>query len=200
MADSTYQRQPEEGDYTYQPLEDDQHSIRLLHVHPAVPADDFDAPLVCDLRTTKLSDNQRYAALSYTWGPPWPPVFDMPILLDSRLFYTTRNLIFALCSLRGFGRRIVWVDAICINQADPVEKSRQIPLLYPIFSGASRVYAHLREGGSEGRTAMQLMWVMVDTLRCVHPRKSDPNRSPGEPSRPHLECPFERTAKKRLNK
>ena len=150
MADYEYQRPPEEGDYTYQPLEE-KDSIRLLRVHPAKT---FDAPLVCDLRTTKLSDKQDYAALSYTWGPL---VFDRQMLLNGRPFYTTSNLSHALHLFRATGWQMIWVDAICINQADLVEKSRQILLLRPIFSQALCVFVCLGISGPDGHSAMQLM-------------------------------------------
>jgi hypothetical protein len=45
------------------------------------------------------------------------------------------NLYMALTYLRHeSGYRILWVDGICINQADPIERSQQV-------SGMKRVYA-----------------------------------------------------------
>lgn len=37
----------------------------------------------------------------------------------------------------------IWIDAVCINQADPIEKAAQISLMGDIYSNASLVIAWL---------------------------------------------------------
>ncbi|KAK5653705.1 hypothetical protein OQA88_8736 [Cercophora sp. LCS_1] len=44
--------------------------------------------------------------------------------------------------------RILWVDAICINQASAVEKASQIPQMGRIYQGATRVVVYLNDGGA----------------------------------------------------
>ena len=82
-----------------------------------------------------------YAAPSYAWGPTDDPV---QITLDGRSFAVTRNLGGALRSLRaaGEGRGAdgppagFWVDALCINQADPRERGAQVRRMRDIYAGA----------------------------------------------------------------
>jgi hypothetical protein len=71
----------------------------------------------------------KYEALSYEWGEP---VFSHTIhlLALKRILYITENLHAALSRLRDASHtRHLWVDALCINQSDPDEKSQQMPLM-----------------------------------------------------------------------
>jgi hypothetical protein len=44
------------------------------------------------------------------------------------------------------GKRFVWIDSICINQADEAEKVLQIPLMTTIYKSAKRVIAYPGDG------------------------------------------------------
>ncbi|KAK3299826.1 heterokaryon incompatibility protein-domain-containing protein [Chaetomium fimeti] len=52
-----------------------------------------------------------------------------------------------LCSHRrarvGGGNLPIWIDAVCINQADPAEKSKQIPMMRDIYAKAACVFSWL---------------------------------------------------------
>jgi hypothetical protein len=58
----------------------------------------------------------------------------------------TRNCYDALGELRRRGVRIVWVDAVCINQGSDEEKEGQIPLMRDIYGRARRVWVWLGKG------------------------------------------------------
>jgi hypothetical protein len=64
-------------------------------------------------------------------------------------------------ALRQFRRcrstetQLLWVDQICINQEDLLERSDQVQLMYTIYSRADTVYISLGEG-EEGQ-AIELM-------------------------------------------
>jgi hypothetical protein len=52
----------------------------------------------------------------------------------------TRNLDAALRQLRhSLEARIMWIDAVCINQEDPKERSEQVNKMKSIYQKASRV-------------------------------------------------------------
>ncbi|KAI0467502.1 HET-domain-containing protein [Xylaria cf. heliscus] len=96
---------------------------------------------------------QRYEALSYVWGeddptrdPPPPQQQRQHIFLDGGEYQVpvTRNLYAALRSLRRprSGRRL-WVDALCINQADHEEKKVQLGLMRRVYQQAEKVIAYL---------------------------------------------------------
>jgi hypothetical protein len=93
--------------------------------------------IVGHLFHASLEDNPAFEALSYTWGFP-SPTYD--ITIDGHAFPVARNLRKALDDLRREDRpRVIWTDAICINQRDNDEKAHQIRLMRGIFSSAHLV-------------------------------------------------------------
>jgi len=112
-------------------------TIRVLHVYPAPEAD----PLTCSLEHCDLDNDPEYEALSYVWGNS-----DLPfsITCDSRVVAVTCNLYQALLRVRlPDRRRTVWIDGLCINQIDDVEKSHQVQLMQRVFRNAHRVLVWL---------------------------------------------------------
>ena len=57
------------------------------------------------------------------------------------------NLAAALRELRDeISVRILWIDAICINQSNPEERNQQVPMMADIYGQASRVCVWLGDG------------------------------------------------------
>ncbi|KAK0614931.1 heterokaryon incompatibility protein-domain-containing protein, partial [Bombardia bombarda] len=125
----------------YTPLDASRREIRLLRVSPSRSKTDM---VRCALFTASLDDKPKYWALSYVWGNA---AITTPIYVDDRLFSATVNLEAALRHIRGTGVRelIIWVDAVCINQADLDERSSQVALMGAIYSGADLVEAWVGE-------------------------------------------------------
>ncbi|KAI0014205.1 heterokaryon incompatibility protein-domain-containing protein [Xylariaceae sp. FL0662B] len=123
------------GSAVYPQLEKDE--IRLLILEPGR----WDAPLECGLVCCKPSDDLPYEALSYAWGDT---TRCHTIGCNGEPFGITANLESALRHLRHpYGRRVLWVDAICIDQDDDDERGRQVRLMKQIFSQAQRVIVWL---------------------------------------------------------
>ena len=123
--------------YTYPPLSGED-GIRLLELLPGT-----DEPLECNILPIKLSDKQDFEALSYTWGNP---KFPNPLreAASNSYFRITNNLRDALQALRlPTASRRLWVDAVCINQADDVEKGPQVGMMKKIYQSAGRVVVWL---------------------------------------------------------
>lgn len=88
-----------------------------------------------------------YEALSYVWGDS---SITRTILLEGREFQVTTNLYSALRRLRYPDyTRIIWIDAICINQSNLEERSQQVLLMKNIYEGAEEVLMWM--GDSEER-------------------------------------------------
>ncbi|KAK8085434.1 hypothetical protein PG997_006705 [Apiospora hydei] len=131
------------GDNLYAPLnpatpEDPATSdVRFLELLPG----DFDEAMHCSLRTCSLKNHPKYEALSYVWGDAR---VTKPVYVNGHLVQVTSNLTTALRYLRHHQRpRTLWVDAICINQADILEKGQQVPLMGLIYSQCSQTVAWL---------------------------------------------------------
>ncbi|KAH6865287.1 heterokaryon incompatibility protein-domain-containing protein [Alternaria rosae] len=118
-------------------------TVRILVLHHGSPSDEIKCDLKQeeDLVQTSLVEVSRYEALSYVWGEEENP--DYIVLGESR-FAVTRNLSEALRYLRyPDSDRMLWVDAICINQYDIEEKEAQVTSMHCIYKSAKQVIAWL---------------------------------------------------------
>ncbi|KAK6956388.1 hypothetical protein Daesc_001665 [Daldinia eschscholtzii] len=117
------------------PLDKDTGQIRILLLQPGT----FHRPIRCSLSIESVQS--RFEALSYVWGD----VNDtLPIEVLGQEFRVTRNLESALRHLRDSDQiRRLWVDAICIDQNDNLERSHQVAMMDMIYSRAERVIAWL---------------------------------------------------------
>ncbi|KAJ4309745.1 hypothetical protein N0V84_011333 [Fusarium piperis] len=98
-----------------------QEQIRILHLEPGLGS----APISCTIHRISLTSDPlpRYEALSYTWGDP---KVTREIIVNGYLINVTFNLYSALYRLRQpEDMRILWVDALCINQTDVDERGQQ---------------------------------------------------------------------------
>ncbi|CAN9138147.1 unnamed protein product [Alternaria alternata] len=118
-------------------------SARFLVLHPGSLHDKIECHLIRpeDFVPTHPDETFSYEALSYVWGGEEDPEFI--VLCESR-FAITRNLAETLRYLRYTDRgRVLWVDAICINQCDEKEKEAQLLSMHWVYQSAKDVIAWL---------------------------------------------------------
>jgi len=141
--------------YSYKPLAFG--DIRLLELSPGTG----EMPLQGAIRHTPLQSAGQYSALSYVWGPALKS-FDLQTP-DGKVLLTTA-LHSALKRIRGKDASIVlWVDAVCINQAEDHEKIVQIRLLRNIFQDAKVVLAWIGDEKDNSNRAIEAL-IQVRTL------------------------------------
>ncbi|KAI1179977.1 heterokaryon incompatibility protein-domain-containing protein [Nemania sp. FL0916] len=110
--------------------------IRLLDLLPSSTSDNNNDIVQCRTRITPLSTDCPYETLSYVWGDKKDC---MEINVDGNIVAVTSNLAFALKQLRlPESTRTIWVDQLCIDQEDELEKGSQIPLMSHIYSHTSQ--------------------------------------------------------------
>ena len=125
--------------FEYERLEKDE--IRLLQLHES-SGHGSAKTLSADLKTIRLHNNDgsastEFEALSYYWGTEKA---DRPLSLNGAPFFIRPNLHAALRELcKGKTERVLWIDAICINQADVDERSEQVRMMSSIYQHAARV-------------------------------------------------------------
>ena len=148
--------------YQYLPLKHDR-DIRLLYL---LPGSD-EAPLSCSLRIVSLSELPVYEAISYTWGEP---IFSASIECSPQgRLPITENLSAALFHLRLADRtRILWADAICINQQDLVERSHQVTLMRDTFERAENVIVWLGEDTGDANEAFEALQTIDSSSSDAH--------------------------------
>jgi hypothetical protein len=130
--------QSQSATYQYTNLDKAKDQIRLLSIHPAKDAGES---INCSLAVVELAENLQYEALSYAWGDP---ARTHCIQLNGSHFNVTRSLGTALQYLRRTDAiRMIWIDAICINQDNITERSSQVLMMRNIYQRAWRVVVWL---------------------------------------------------------
>lgn len=120
--------------FQYEPLANPQTTIRLLRIEPG------DGPIHCTMKCG-LIEKGTYSCLSYTWGDASQLEC---IYIDSRPCTVRENLYDFLHTARRYGvTESLWIDALCINQEDLVEKSLQVRLMGRIYAESTRVIVWL---------------------------------------------------------
>lgn len=150
--DSTQTKQP-----IYQGLDATISEIRVLTLHQGAR----DQELRCTLKTVSLDDNPAFHALSYVWGAGTEKGH---INIDGHVVPVTSNLATVLTQFRSHHHDSLqlhsmpmWIDAICINQADLEERALQVRLMGRIYRQASRVLMWLGEGDEVSGYALDRM-------------------------------------------
>ncbi|KAK8102994.1 hypothetical protein PG984_016140 [Apiospora sp. TS-2023a] len=143
-------------EYEYAPLPSRTHLRRCI-----IQPDEYENPVTITIDVVEFKTAiPVYEALSYVWGTENDP---LQVLVDCsngerRSLSVTQNLHVALRNLRRpDSPRIMWIDAICINQNDDVEKGPQVGMMDKIYKRATRVVAWLGPEADESGLAMSLI-------------------------------------------
>lgn len=159
--------------YQYSPLRKDRDEFRLLSLLPGPITDEIEIEIFHAPRDSK------YEALSYVWGPPErtdvalvrkaakplsKPVGYLPSSKQTQnskpsdTIGITHNLAVALRDLRDPANlRVLWIDAICINQDDPIERSEEVLEMGSVFNRAEQVIVWLGPDSEDS-------WLAIETL------------------------------------
>jgi hypothetical protein len=136
--------------------------IRLVELLPGR----YEDPIAVRLFVTDRVSNQSYAALSYVWGSRDA---DVSIAVDGKSFDVSANLAEALRCLRHEGSpRVIWIDAICINQSDDAEKSAQVAMMGDIYRNAADVLIFL--GGEKDESDLVMEYLALEDEDSVAPK------------------------------
>ncbi|KAJ3547684.1 hypothetical protein NM208_g1397 [Fusarium decemcellulare] len=130
--------------------------IRLLLLQPST---DPEENVQCSIQTVSLDDGPTFEALSYSWGDP---AASKSIILDEQPLKVTLSAWTALRALRYHDRpRVLWVDAICINQSNPTEIVSQLKLMGAIYRKATVVRVWLGPDDNNNKDAIPILRAMI---------------------------------------
>ena len=122
--------------YSLLPLRHNLRETRLISLKPGK----WDDPICCHLDVVSLGEKPEFEALSYTWGEKQATNVRSRMRLNGQDFAIALNLETALRHLRSEANaRVLWVDAICINQGDIEERNEQVSMMRDIYSSSQRV-------------------------------------------------------------
>ena len=117
-----------------------------------------------ECRLVHTDRNAVYEALSYEWGLPSDD--DPTITLDNCAFKIRKNLWEAFVQLRLPDLdRSLWIDAICIDQANITERNHQVNSMKFTYSDAQRVIVWLGPAANSSDYAMD---TLADTRQLRH--------------------------------
>jgi hypothetical protein len=125
--------------YEYHPLSTSR-SIRVIELLPSRVAKRI---LAVNLREVSLDENPDFEALSYAWESQTP---DQKIVCNGQELLVTRNCEAVMRRLRLKSKsRLLWIDAICIDQESIEDKNHQVRLMGYIYTAARGVIVWLGE-------------------------------------------------------
>ncbi len=161
----------------YTPLQSSRNQIRLLILLPG------SGTIECLLRIVSLDEALQYEALSYVWGDT---TVQKEIRVNGLLMLIKPNLHDALVQFRDAERDVIlWVDAICVNQKDLLERGQQVALMRTVYSQASGTKVWIGKESSESGMAMDLISVLNDAYYKRYSYLHNP--SPSNPVNSNLE-------------
>lgn len=136
----------------YQPLDPSKNQVRLMRVRHNENVD-----ITSELATFSLNDQPEYVALSYAWTKEAPT---RKITLNGHEFAVRPNL-YAYLELmkRELHDNWIFIDAICVNQDDVVEKGSQVNKMGDIYRNAAEVVSWLgNEVPPETKLVDETIW------------------------------------------
>lgn len=140
----------------YTPLQTVQNEIRILALLPSPPL----STIRCTLEIVSLDSRPRYEALSYVWGDA---SVRNEILVDGLPLLITQNLFVALNHFRHVEEELrIWIDAICVNQDDLIERGQQVSLMRRVYSQAFSTKVWLGPADEDSDKALSLIHLVSD--------------------------------------
>lgn len=167
--------------------------IRVLTIEPSVEDDDM---VVCTMERVSLADSPPYQALSYAWNegqvqhqlvssgsivPKHISAINLiscngwPLSVSPTLEHALKRIRRHWSEGRlgaGAVHPALWVDAICIQQSNSVERSRQVSMMGRIYSKAQCVLVWLGEDSSSQGT-WKSTGSLVEDVRTLVEANSD---------------------------
>jgi hypothetical protein len=137
---------------------------RHIRLPNAEPSSDPSRPISCQCAHVSLDDTARapYVTISYGWGSGDKP---HQILINGHLLSIGSSVHDVLRSKRiTESGRLLWIDAISINQEDKEEKSQQVGLMGEIYSSAEVVRVWLRPSFEDSGLAVGFIEMIFSAL------------------------------------
>lgn len=139
--------------YPYRPVDSAKHQIRLLRLACGQNPQELEGELL--LASLKDFRPPRYETISYAWGDP---AKSASIGLDNGRLMIPANTAAALRHARLTDQaRMLWIDAVCINQQDQVERGEQVAFMYDIYSRSKGNLIHLLDDETDAQHIADLV-------------------------------------------
>lgn len=145
----------------YKALNSGRREIRILHVRGNANKEDI---LDCTLETVSLHSEPKpqYEAISYCWGELQG---SSQMRVNGVIVDAPASAIRALRRFRPeAGSRALWIDAICINQADLIERAEQVSRMEHVYRNTSTCLIWLGESRANSALILKSIRFISETL------------------------------------
>ncbi|KAK4555892.1 hypothetical protein LTR86_007112 [Recurvomyces mirabilis] len=120
---------------------------------------EHDSRMATDLCGPDVHTETSYEAVSYTWGDA---THRAPMYLDGVPIDAPGSAVNALRGLRLHNStRVIWIDALCIDQGNAEERASQVLLMAKIYSSATRTLIWLGEAYGNDAKALQCLHTLA---------------------------------------
>ncbi|KAL6709037.1 hypothetical protein ACN47E_002164 [Coniothyrium glycines] len=155
---------PNPTPYKYAPLEHPE-DIRIVLLYPRLGF----GKVCCSLLQGPHMQIYNYEAMSYTWNSMDTT---KEILVDGHTMRVTESVYEILTTYSSlFLPRLLWIDALCINQEDRAEKSKQVPLMSKIYRNAILTTVFLGNSQSAGYRAAVSKMPLINRYNGLRPHE-----------------------------
>ena len=136
--------------FVHSALADPHKQIRLLRLLPGTGED----VLELEMEHYYLDEAPEYDAISYTWGDA---SFHRIVKINDSELEVRYNCCYALWQARIHNTtRWLWIDSICINQNDLMEKGTQVGIMGNVYGNAATVFACIGAHANDSRTVFSM--------------------------------------------
>ncbi|KAJ6284043.1 heterokaryon incompatibility protein-domain-containing protein [Bipolaris maydis] len=149
---------PQPLPFTYEPLNYSGGFIRLLKFLPQLSNTGL---IQCEIWHAHVSS--RYTCLSYVWGPPGN---EQDVLINGKIAKVRKNLKDFMEVARkkyAASSRAFWIDAVCIDQGNDLERTHQVAQMSKIYPRAEEVVGWL--GYSDRIERTFVFWRELNALK-----------------------------------
>lgn len=112
-----------------------------------------------------------YSAVSYTWGSS---ALTYLVLINDQLFHVRQNLyqfLMEIVQQQGNTAQWLWIDQLCIDQSNIVERGHQVQSMARIYKNAMEVYVWLGLESEDSGLAIDLLdqdYLETEALKQRH--------------------------------
>lgn len=166
----------EHSRYEYAALEGPR-QIRLINIRSRKGSQ-----LQCSVEIVDLDNAPLFTALSYTHGPAiardegdqegHDDLYLVPLICDGTELSIKPNLASALNRFDQLGKHgYYWIDAVCINQQDLVERQNQVQMMGDIYYAADRVVVWLGEDDRDSQIIVVFIEYILPKFKALDDRE-----------------------------
>ena len=146
----------------------DKNEIRLICIQPGVGTEDLEA----DILVANIASRPHYDVLSYVWGSD-PNKHKIKLSSGPVLMVGVDAAKMLMALRHPKSPKVVWIDAICIDQDDVLERNAQIQIMSLIFKQASNLCIWLGDNTPWCETAFEFVTRIEESLNAIDTMDED---------------------------